>query len=105
MSEIDRGELTMLETLSEELKVTRAFEDQMRQFGKIVMQNKDIQQKLSDAVDNGVSAEGFCELYVSTAASEGINFTVDQMKVAMHEQKQGSDKILPSFVQKLITIL
>ncbi|MBX2835397.1 MAG: hypothetical protein KTR35_01000 [Gammaproteobacteria bacterium] len=95
----------MLDTLSEELKQTRAFEDQMREFGAIVTKNDDIQKKLSDAVDDGISSQGFCELYVSTAAANGIEFTVDQMKIAMHEQKQGSDKVLPSFVQKLITIL
>ncbi|MBX2879211.1 MAG: hypothetical protein KTR32_04720 [Granulosicoccus sp.] len=95
----------MLETLSEELKTSRAFEDQMREFGAIITKNDDIQKALSDAVDDGISREGFCELYVSTAAANGIEFTVDQMKIAMHEQKQGSDKVLPSFVQKLITIL
>ena len=95
----------MLDTLAEELKSTRAFEDEMRKFGAIVTADKSVQKTLSDEVDNGISAAGFCELYVSTAARHGISFTVDQMKVAMHEQKQGSDKVLPSFVQKLITIL
>lgn len=95
----------MLDTLSEELKVARAFENQMREFGAIVTKSDDIQKTLSDAVDDGVTSDGFCELYVSTAAANGINFTVEQMKIAMHEQKQGSDKVLPSFVQKLITVL
>jgi len=95
----------MLETLAEELKATRAFEDQLREFGAIVTANKEIQKTLSDAVDNGVSSDGFCELYVSIAADNNIKFTIEQMKVAMHEQKQGSDKVLPSFVQKLISIL
>jgi len=95
----------MLETLAEELKTSRAFEEDMRKFGDIVTADKALQQTLSDAVDNGVSSEGFCELYVKTAESHGIKFTTDQMKVAMHEQKQGSDKVLPSFVQKLITVL
>jgi len=95
----------MLETLAEELKSTRAFEEDLRKFGAIVTSDKELQQTLSDAVDNGVSSEGFCELYVKLAETNGIKFTTDQMKVAMHEQKQGSDKVLPSFVQKLITIL
>jgi len=95
----------MLDTLAEELKSTRAFEKQMRDFGDIVTADKEVRKTLSDAVDNGISAEGFCQLYVSTASSHGMNFTVEQMQVAMHEQKQGSDKVLPSFVQKLITIL
>jgi len=97
--------MAMLDTLAEELKTTRAFEQDLRKFGAIVTANKELQQSLSDAVDNGVSSDGFCELYVATAASHGITFTIDQMKVAMHEQKQGSDKVIPSFVQKLITIL
>lgn len=95
----------MLDTLSEELKTTRAFEEQMREFGAIVTKSDAIQNALSDAVDDGISSQGFCELYVSTAAQNGIDFTVEQMKIAMHEQKQGSDKVLPSFVQKLISIL
>ncbi|MBX2885161.1 MAG: hypothetical protein KTR32_34710 [Granulosicoccus sp.] len=95
----------MLETLSEELKTTRAFEEEMRKFGSMITADKDIQKKLSDAVDDGISGDGFCDLYVATAAEKGISFTVEQMRIAMHEQKQGSDKVLPSFVQKLISIL
>lgn len=95
----------MLDNLAEELKATRAFEIEMRKFDEIVSSSKEIQKILSDAVDNGVSSEGFCELYVSTASSRGISFTVDEMKVAMQEQIQGSEKVLPMFVQKLITIL
>lgn len=95
----------MLETLSEELKTTRAFEVEMRKFGDLVSNNREIQELLSDAVDNGISKEGFCSLYVSTAESNDISFSIEQMQIAMQEQKQGKDKVLPSFVQKLITIL
>lgn len=95
----------MLDTLAEELKTTRAFEEQLRKFGDIVSANKELQKIFSDAVDDGVSRDGFCQLYVSTASSHSLTFSVDQMRVAMHEQKQGRDKVLPSFVQKLITIL
>jgi len=95
----------MLETLSEELKTTRAFEVEMRKFGDLVSNNQEIQELLSDAVDNGISKEGFCSLYVSTAESNDICFSIEQMQIAMQEQKQGKDKVLPSFVQKLITIL
>lgn len=95
----------MLDTLAEALKTTRAFEAEMRKFGSIVTADKAVQKLLSDEVDNGISSDGFCSLYVATAAKNNIHFTADQMKVAMHEQKQGSDKVLPSFVQKLITIL
>lgn len=95
----------MLETLSEELKTTRAFEVEMRKFGDLVSNNKTLQELLSNAVDDGISKEGFCSLYVSTAEENGISFTIEQMNIAIQEQKQGKDKVLPSFVQKLITIL
>jgi len=95
----------MLEALTEELKSARAFEADMRKFADVVTQNDDIQKKLSDAVDNGISRDDFRNLYVETAAENGIKFSVEQMDIAMHEQKQGKDKVLPSFVQKLITIL
>ncbi|MFK7891171.1 MAG: hypothetical protein AB8B63_10190 [Granulosicoccus sp.] len=95
----------MLETLSEELKTTRAFEVEMRKFGDLVSNNLEIQELLSEAVDNGISKEDFCSLYVSTAEKNEISFSIEQMQIAMQEQKQGKDKVLPSFVQKLITIL
>ena len=95
----------MLERLSKELEQSRAFETDMRTFAETVMQNKDIQDKLTAAVDGGISRDEFRNLYVETAAENGINFTVEQMDIAMHEQKQGKDKVLPSMVQKLITIL
>lgn len=95
----------MLETLSEELKTTRAFEVEMRKFADLVTADESIQKQLSDAVDDGISRDGFCSLYVSTAEKNGISFSIEQMQIAMQEQKQGKDKVLPSFVQKLITIL
>jgi len=77
----------------------------MRKFGDVVTKDKNLQETLSNAVDSGITRDDFQSLYVSTAAQHNIQFTVEQMNIAMHEQKQGSDKVLPSFVQKLITVL
>ncbi len=95
----------MLETLSEELKHTRAFEQEMRKFAAIVSANPAILNRLSAAVDEGISREGFRDLYVACGAEHGATFTSEQLEIAMQEQKQGKDKILPSAVQKLVTIL
>lgn len=95
----------MLETLSEELKNTRAFEVEMRRFADMVVSDIQLQQQLADAVDNGASKDDFRDLYVSSAAKHDIHFTGAQMEIAMQEQKQGKDKVLPTAVQKLITIL
>ena len=95
----------MLKVLSEELKHSRAFEDEMRKFADIVSGSQEIQDKLTVAVDDGISRDDFRDLYVKTAAEHGMNFSSDEMEIAMQEQKQGKDKVLPSMVQKLITIL
>ena len=95
----------MLETLSEELKHTRAFEQEMRKFADIVSADTGLQNKLTVAVDDGITRDGFRDLYVAAAAEHGITFTAEQMEVAMQEQKQGKDKVLPSMVQKLVSLL
>ncbi len=95
----------MLESLTQELKQSRAFEDVMREFAKVVTSDSDLQSRLETAVDSGISLDEFRDLYVAAAADHGLSFTSDQMEIAMHEQKQGKDKVLPSMVQKLVTIL
>jgi len=95
----------MLETLSKELQESRAFETEMRKFSDIVVNSPEIQASLSNAVDNGVSRDEFRNLYVETASNNGCTFTSSNMEVAMQEQKQGKDKVIPTVVQKLITIL
>lgn len=95
----------MLESVSEELKYSRAFEAEMRQFAKTINNDTGLQAKLAEAVDNGISRDEFRDLYVATAAENDLHFTVEQMEIAMQEQKQGKDKVLPSMVQKLVTIL
>lgn len=95
----------MLESLTEELKQTRAFEAEMREFAERVSTDSQLQEKLAAAVDDGISRDGFRDLYVAMAGELGLEFTTAQMEIAMHEQKQGKDKVLPSSVQKLVTIL
>lgn len=95
----------MLETLTEELKQSRAFEEVMRGFAAKINADSELLQKLTQAVDDGISRDGFRDMYVSMAEEQGFQFTTSQMEIAMHEQKQGKDKILPSSVQKLVSIL
>ena len=95
----------MLESLSEELKHTRAFEQEMRKFADIVSADPALQNKLTIAVDDGITREGFRDLYVASAAEHDIHFTAEQLEIAMQEQKQGKDKVLPSMVQKLVSLL
>ena len=68
----------MLKVLSEELKHSRAFENEMRKFADIVSNSEEIQEKLTDAVDDGISRDDFRNLYVKTAAEHGLNFSSDE---------------------------
>ncbi len=95
----------MLESLTQELKQSRAFESAMREFAGKVNADNHLLNKLSDAVNDGISRDGFRDLYVAMADEHGHPFTAKQMEIAMQEQKQGKDKVLPSSVQKLVTIL
>ncbi len=95
----------MLDSLSKDLERSRAFEDVMREFAARVSADSKLQDRLTEAVEGGVPRDEFCKLYVDMAKEQGFDFTVEQMEVAMQEQKQGKDKVLPTSVQKLITVL
>ena len=95
----------MLKSVREELMHSRAFEGEMRKFAEIVPKNPALQKQLQAAVDGGIDRKGFQDIYVRRADEHGIHFTAEQMEIAMQEQKQGKDKVLPLMVQKLITVL
>ena len=95
----------MLESVREETRQTRAYEQEIRRFGEIVTAEPAIQERLQAAVEGGIDRAGFVGLYVSLAAESGIRFDPEQMNIAMQEQKQGRDKILPSVVQKLAALV
>jgi hypothetical protein len=95
----------MLRSVREELMHSRAFETEMRKFAEIVSKNAALQKQLQASVDGGIDRKGFRDLYIRLAVEHGIHFTADQMEIAMQEQKQGKDKILPLMVQKLVSVL
>lgn len=95
----------MHESVREANAQERAFEEQIRRFGEIVVADKSIQMKLTSAIDRGVSRDEWVLMYVGIARDHGLTFTADQLKIAMQEQKQGKDKILPTMVQKWISFL
>lgn len=95
----------MLESVRAENLQDRAFETIIRKFGDAVVKDRELQSKLNAAIDNGVTKEEWIKLYVELAQAKGFVFTAEQMKIAMQEQKQGKDKVLPSMVQKWVTLL
>lgn len=95
----------MLESVRAESLQERVFEQIIRKFGDVVVKDREIQSKLNAAIDSGMSKDEWIKLYVSLAKTKGFDFTPEQMKIAMQEQKQGKDKVLPSMVQKWVTLL
>lgn len=95
----------MLESVRAESLQERSFEQIIRKFGDAVVKDREIQSKLNAAIDSGMSKDEWIKLYVNLAQSKGFYFTPEQMKIAMQEQKQGKDKVLPSMVQKWVTLL
>jgi len=95
----------MLESVKEENMRERPFEVDMKKFAEILAADPLLQKSLKDAVENGVDRTGFRDLYIQLASAKGLHFNADQMEIAMQEQKQGKDKLLPSFVQKLVALL
>ena len=95
----------MLQTVKEEVVTQRAFEQSIRAFGDIVTHDPALQKRLLGAIDSGMARDEWVDLYVMLASQNGCSFTAWQMKVAMQEQKQGKDKVIPSMVQKWISLL
>jgi len=92
-------------SLKEEYMRERPFEVDMKKFAEVLMSDASLQKSLKDAIEGGIDRSGFRELYIKLAAGYGCHFTADQLEVAMQEQKQGKDKLLPSFVQKMVALL
>jgi hypothetical protein len=95
----------MFRSLKEEKMRERPFEVGMKKFAEILGSDPMLQKTLKDAVEGGVDREGFKELYIKIAAAKGVRFSADELEIAMQEQKQGKDKLLPTFVQKLVALL
>jgi hypothetical protein len=95
----------MLESVRHDIIQERSFEEAIRRFGEIVVQDKVVQGKLNGSIDKGESRAQWVALYAALAKEKGFSFTAEQMLVAMQEQKQGKDKIIPSMVQKMISLL
>jgi hypothetical protein len=88
----------MLKAALERDAQDRPFEKPIKQFGEIVMSDPALLAKLDETRD----ADSFITAYCKLAAERGIHFTTENMKVAVQEQKQGSNWILPKVVLNMV---
>jgi hypothetical protein len=88
----------MLKSAQEEYQKARPFERVMRQFGEVLKEDEAMFDELKETPDK----DSFIDLYLKLAAERGFNFSRDELMVAVQEQKQGKDWIIPIKVQRLV---
>lgn len=76
----------------------RPFEKAIRQFGEILMNDRELLMKLDLTPDR----ESFINRYLKMAADQGCYFSRDDLLVAVQEQKQGSNWVIPKAVLRMI---
>ncbi len=88
----------MLQAAQERDAQARPFEKNIKRFGETVMGNPALLEKLDSSPDK----ESFIQLYRELAASNGIHFSRDELLIAVQEQKQGSNWVIPRAVLRMI---
>lgn len=88
----------MLKSAQERDQNARPFEQAIRQFGEIVNGDPSLFERLDATPDK----ESFVDLYIHLAAEHGCRFNRDDLLVAVQEQKQGSNWVIPKSVLRLI---
>lgn len=76
----------------------RVFEKDIRRFGEMVLGDPGLLAKL----DSAPNKETFVDMYCLLARERGINFSKDNLLIAVQEQKQGSNWIIPKKILRMI---
>lgn len=88
----------MLQAAQERDAQARPFEQNIKRFGEAVMSNPALLEKLDTSPDK----ESFIQMYRELAASKGFHFSRDELLIAVQEQKQGSNWVIPKAVLRMI---
>lgn len=88
----------MLEKALQRDTESRYFEKEIKRLGEIVMND----QRLLDRLDMTPSKNAFIDMYCELAKEHNINFSKADLLIAVQEQKQGQDWIIPKKVLRMI---
>lgn len=88
----------MLKAALERDTQNRPFEKSIKQFGEIVMAEPALLAKLEETRD----ADSFIATYCKLAAERDIHFSPSDMRIAVQEQKQGSNWVIPKPVLNIV---
>ncbi|WBT39792.1 Nif11-like leader peptide family natural product precursor [Hyphomicrobium sp. DMF-1] len=88
----------MLEKAMQRDAESRIFEKEIKKLGEILMADPALLGKLDTTPDKSA----FIDMYMAMAKERGLKFTRDDLLIAVQEQKQGQDWILPKKVIRMI---
>lgn len=88
----------MLEKALQRDTESRYFEKEIKRLGEIVMND----QRLLDRLDMTPSKSAFIDMYCELAREHNISFSKADLLIAVQEQKQGQDWIIPKKVLRMI---
>lgn len=88
----------MLKAALERDRQARQFEQTIRQFGDALLAEPGMLEKLERTPDR----ESFIDQYLALASERGFGFSRDELLIAIQEQKQGPNWVIPRAVLRLI---
>ncbi len=88
----------MLEKALQRDAESRYFEKEIKKFGEALLADPSLVDKLDDTP----TKDAFINLYCALAKERGINFSKADLLIAVQEQKQGQDWIIPKKVLRMI---
>ncbi len=94
----EEKETDMLQAAQERDAQARPFEKNIKRFGETLMSNPALLDKLDATPDK----ESFIRMYRELAAENGMHFSKDELLIAVQEQKQGSNWVIPKAVLRMI---
>lgn len=92
------GNGNMLEKAMQRDAESRHFETEIKKFGEMVMSDPSLLESLDETPDK----KAFIALYRRLAKERGINFSEADLLVAVQEQKQGQNWIIPKKILRMI---
>lgn len=88
----------MLEKALQRDAESRYFEKEIKKFGEVLM----VEPALVEKLDETPTKSAFIDMYCELAKQRGISFSKADLLIAVQEQKQGQDWIIPKKVLRMI---
>lgn len=88
----------MLEKALQRDAESRPFEKEIKKLGELVMNDPALIERL----DSTPTKEAFVDMYYNMAKERNINFSKDDLLIAVQEQKHGKDWTIPKKILRMV---